>query len=78
MIQQLHSVRCKIYLINLHRLAKLQEILKGSGTLHVAERLKEWKERKLIRNEDENLQVQYLKEQSKTEGTQLWQTASPT
>ena len=35
--------------------------------MYDAERLKEWRERKLMRDEDERLHALYLKEQSKKE-----------
>ena len=41
--------------------------------MYDAERLKEWRERKLMRHEDEGLQAKYLKEQSKAEELRMEQ-----
>jgi len=45
----------------------IQESLIRNKKMYDAERLKEWRERKLMRDEDERLHALYLKEQSKKE-----------
>jgi hypothetical protein len=42
-------------------------LLRNNKALYDAERLKEWRERKLMRDEDQKLQAKYLKEHSKQE-----------
>ncbi len=41
--------------------------------MYDAERLKEWRERKLMKAEDESLHAKYLKEQSKAEELRMEQ-----
>ena len=43
--------------------------------MYDAERLKEWKERKLMRHEDEKLKELYLQEQSAKENTRMQEEA---
>jgi len=45
----------------------IQKALVRNKQLYDAERLKEWRERKLMKNEDERLHALYLREQSKRE-----------
>lgn len=45
----------------------IQQALVRNKKMYDAERLKEWRERKLMKNEDERLHALYLKEQSKRE-----------
>ena len=47
--------------------------MKKNKEMYDAERLKEWRERKLMRHEDEGLQAKYLKEQSKAEELRMEQ-----
>lgn len=50
---------------------EIQKALKRNKEMYDAERLKEWKERKLMRDEDERLHALYLKEQSKKEEVRM-------
>lgn len=50
---------------------KIQELLRNNKALYDAERLKEWRERKLMRDEDQQLQAKYLKEHSKQEQVRI-------
>lgn len=50
---------------------EIQKALRRNKEMYDAERLKEWKERKLMRDEDERLHALYLKEQSKKEEVRM-------
>lgn len=52
---------------SLEHTRKIQEYLRRNKASYDAERLKEWKERKMMRSEDEDLQNLYLGESSKKE-----------
>lgn len=49
----------------------IQDYLRRNKAMYDAERLKEWKERKLMRSEDEQLKELYLQEQSKKEQARM-------
>jgi hypothetical protein len=53
----------------------IQEYLKRNKSMYDAERLKEWKERKLMREEDQKLKELYLSEQGKTEQERMEEEA---
>ena len=52
---------------HLDQVRSIQEKLKRNNKLYEAERLKEWRERKSMRDEDEKLTEMYLDEQTKRE-----------
>lgn len=52
---------------SLEHTRKIQEYLRRNKAAYDAERLKEWKERKMMRGEDQALQNMYLEESSKKE-----------
>jgi len=49
------DLECGFNTFRLQETRKIQELLRNNKAIYDAERLKEWQERKLMRDEDQNL-----------------------